>query len=113
MISGLDQSLSYKEKCAQIGLETLEARRSKQDVTQVYKILNKIDRVDAANNYKMLGDRQRSTRATGEARNLIVPNARLEVRKNSFFVRSTELWNALENNAKHADTIRGFKSGIK
>ena len=113
MISGLDQSLTYEEKCAQIGLDTLEARRRKQDVTQVFKILNGIDKVDAANHYRMLGDRQMTTRATGDARNLTVPNARLETRKNSFFVRSTEMWNALDDRARHAVTIRGFKNTIK
>ena len=41
MISGLTGK-SYKEKCAEIGLETLEDRRIRQDLVQTFKILNLI-----------------------------------------------------------------------
>ena len=38
MISGLT-SRSYEEKCKEIGLETLEARRERQDLLEAYKII--------------------------------------------------------------------------
>ena len=113
MISGLDPGLTYKEKCAEIGLDTLVERRRKQDVTQVFKILRGIDKVDKSKHFKLHGDRIRSTRATDIATNLTAPFARLETRKNSFFVRTPSMWNALDDNAKNADTIGRFKSSIK
>jgi hypothetical protein len=38
MTSGL-RGESYEERCRETGLETLEARRKTQDITQVFKIL--------------------------------------------------------------------------
>ena len=38
MISGLTGK-SYEEKCEELGIETLEARRKKQDLYEAFKIL--------------------------------------------------------------------------
>jgi hypothetical protein len=45
MTSGL-RGESYEERCREAGLETLEARRKTQDITQVFKILKGIDKID-------------------------------------------------------------------
>ena len=45
MISGLAGN-TYEEKCKELGLESLEARRNKQDLLQTYKIFNGKDSID-------------------------------------------------------------------
>jgi hypothetical protein len=39
MVSGL-KGKSYEERCAELGLETLETRRIKQDMSLVHKLSN-------------------------------------------------------------------------
>ena len=113
MISGLNQGLSYEEKCAEIGLETLEMRRKKQDLIQAYKILNGFDKIKWEDFYTKSMDRTtRVTRATNDPMNLVVPHARLDVRKNSFFVRTPRLWNELPAETKNAPSLAAFKNTI-
>ena len=112
MISGMPSGMTYEQKCAEIGLETLDERRRTHDTLQTYKILNGIDRVDAAVFTTQI-NRARITRASANPKNLIVPYARLEVRKNSYFVRAPELWNRLNSNIKDAPSIKCFKHALK
>ena len=44
MVSGLTGK-TYAEKCKELGLDTLEERRLKQDMLQTYKICNGKDRI--------------------------------------------------------------------
>ncbi len=43
MVAGL-KGTTYLEKCAELGLETLEKRRADQDLALVYKFVTKKDR---------------------------------------------------------------------
>jgi hypothetical protein len=43
--SGL-KGTTYAERCAEVGLETLEARRNVQDMMQVFKIIKGVDKVN-------------------------------------------------------------------
>ena len=113
MISGLEAGLSYEEKCKEIGLDTLEVRRQKQDMIQTYKILHGIDKVEWQEHYLKAQDRtQRVTRTTADPMNLVVPPARLDIRKNSYFVRAPRMWNLLPSEAKNAHTMAVFKNII-
>ena len=113
MMSGIDPTLTYEEKCKAIGLETLEVRRNRQDVMQAFKILREIDKLDPSKFYKKQGGRSRTTRATASTENLVIPFARLEARKISFFVRTPKMWNELEDRAKNATSLKCFKNAIK
>ena len=106
MISGLT-SRSYEEKCKEIGLETLEARRERQDLLEAYKIIQ-------LDGEKML------TRATERAGvvsrtaldpwKLEIPRSRLETRKNTFAARVPEKWNRLPTNIKASENLLMFKN---
>ena len=50
MISGLTGT-TYEEKCQELGLESLEERRRKQDLLQAYKILSGKDNIRPERNY--------------------------------------------------------------
>ena len=110
MISGLRSEDSYEEKCREIGLDTLEVRRTRQDLVQTFKILNDIDKIKWDEVFTKSQDIAiRTTRAAADPLNLVVPRAKLEIRKNSFFVRAPTLWNRLPPNAKNATSVPMFK----
>ena len=47
------KNLSYPERLRKLGLPTLEYRRQRADMVQVYKILNDIDKVDKSKLFSM------------------------------------------------------------
>jgi hypothetical protein len=53
------------------------------------------------------------TRQSGDAENFKIPVARLEIRKNSFAVRTVQKWNNLPPNLKSARTCESFNRDLK
>jgi hypothetical protein len=79
MIAGLPNG-TYEEKCAEIGLETLEERRNMQDMAQVFKMIRgneKLSRIPMFNHVDGV-----RTRQDADELNLKQGNSRLEIRKN-------------------------------
>ena len=114
-ISGLLQLQgTYEEKCRELGLDTLEERRRKQDLLQTYKICNRIGRVEPELLFTRVGaNPDRQTRFTTDLMNITVKRSRLEIRKNSFAVRTAGEWNALSHVTKACRTAAMFKNAIK
>jgi hypothetical protein len=78
----------YTDKCATVGLETLEQRRISQDMVQTFKILNGIGNMKKEDFFELVGNREVArTRLAQGALNLRVQRARTEIRKNAFAVR--------------------------
>ena len=111
-ISGLRHNLSYEEKCREVDLDPLVKRRAKQDVLQAFKIIRGIDKVDSSTVFIRRGGEGGTRTRAGAAQNLAVPAARLEIRKNSYFVRTSDMWNKLPAQAKEAKSVREFKTAI-
>jgi hypothetical protein len=44
-VTGLEGD-TYEDRCKELGLQTLEARRWEQDMTQTYKILHGVGSID-------------------------------------------------------------------
>ena len=87
LVTGLTGN-SYEEKCKELGLETLEQRRVKQDILQAYKILNGVDKVDPDRLFNLTGPVSgRLTRFTADPNNILEDRSRLEIRKHSNAVR--------------------------
>ncbi len=82
MVAGL-KGANYLEKCAELGLETLEKRRSDQDLALVYKFVTKKDGQSLFNRQE--GAR---TRQAAGGHELTVQNARTDPRKYAFAVRT-------------------------
>ena len=51
MISGLSGE-NYEEKCKEVNIDTLKKRIEKQDLYEVYKIINKTGALDPASLFK-------------------------------------------------------------
>jgi ribonuclease P/MRP protein subunit RPP40 len=98
MVAGLKRA-NYLEKCAELGLETLEKRRNDQDLALVYKFVNK-------NDGQTLFSRQDGarTRQAAGGHDLTVQYARTDPRKYSFAVRAVDSWNKLPERVKAAET---------
>ena len=110
MVSGL-KSKDYKERCLELGLETLEKRREEQDMALVHKMalgdqLNKIFEMADAQ------DRPRTRQTEGEYR-LVQKFARTDPRKYSFAVRVVDPWNRLPDDLKLANSKEHFKAKMK
>ena len=109
MTSGLS-SRAYDEQLKEVGLTTLEARRERGDMIQVWKYLNHKQAVDPSKLFRMRSNEtERVTRASAEPLSLADQPWKGEVRQHFFNVRVTRAWNALPSGCKHADSIDSFK----
>ena len=87
MISGL-KSKSYEEKCEEIGLESLKARRERQELLEAYKIIHGPERKRGEEILVIPTAREGVvTRNAADPWNLVVPRSRLDIRKHNFSAR--------------------------
>ena len=111
-ISGLQGT--YEEKCKELGLDTLEERRRKQDLLQTYKICNGKDKIKPDLLFTTVGENpDRQTRFTTDPLNITVKRSRIEIRKNSYMVRVAGDWNKLNHDINTSSTAASFKNAIK
>ena len=107
MVAGLRGS-DYEERCAELGLETLEERRQSQDMALVHKMMNNgqgARMFEFARN----DDNGVRTRRAAATHGLVVQFARTDIRKYSFAVRVVEPWNRLPDTLKKAASKEAFK----
>ena len=112
------QGSTYEEKLKEVGLTTLAERRSRGDMLETFKILNKIDDVDYHTWFKKVGEQHQITRqaisltADGTiagTENLIKPKSRLDVRKHFFSCRVVDPWNNLPDDVRKSCGVDDFK----
>ena len=112
MISGLVGE-NYEEKCKELKLDTLTVRREKQDLQEMYKMMNKYGVLDPDKLFTKVEAREGvATRAAGNPHRLRAPRAKLETRKHFFTVRVVDKWNALPTELKSAANLQRFKHGL-
>ena len=112
MVSGLE-SREYKEWCREVGLDSLQTRRERQDILQTYKIMQGIDKVRPEILFTRVGERQEArTRLSADPLNLKTQLSNLDIRKHSFAVRVVENWNKLDKEVKNIKTVGMFKNAI-
>jgi len=87
MIKGLEY-LSYEERLRELGLFTLEKRRLKGDLTNVYKYLKRECKEDRARLFVVVS----SDMTRGNGHKLKQGSFHLNIRKRFFSVRVTEHW---------------------
>ena len=112
MISGLAGS-TYSEKLEEIGLMSLEMRRRRNDMIQVFKILEGYDNVNPDTWFRKASENSlRSTRQSVDPTNLLKPKVKTELRSNFFSVRIVNEWNHLPLEIKMAPSLSLFKSNL-
>jgi hypothetical protein len=110
MVAGL-RGTTYQERCTELGLESLEARRSRQDMAMVHKFLTEMTGTDL---FKRTAAQTRiGTRQAAGGFRLAVQFARTDPRKYSFAVRTVESWNKLPEDVKTAPSEKAFNYKLK
>ena len=101
---------SYEERLQQLNLTTLEERRRRGDAIETYKYLRGFLDVDKHTLFEISNPVQPKTRHQNSFMPLVVPRAKLDLRKNFFTVRSARLWNSLPSVVRESKTVNKFKN---
>ena len=105
------KGLEYSERLQRLGLTTLSTRRKRGDLIQMYKIVNKLDRVnwykrsnnDHIGNFRTRGNKYRLSKEI--IRNCLP-------RFNFFTNRIVDSWNKLTDDTIESKSINTFKANI-
>ena len=98
--------LSYPERLAITGLEPLELRRLKSDLTVYYKCLHNL--IALPSDVYFIRQQHESQTRTGGNR-LIVPLLTNNHHANNFFYRCLNCWNSLPSNVTEVQSLPVFK----
>ncbi len=102
---------SRRSNLGELGLETLEERRQKQDMPLVYKMTQDDQMTSMFEKARSNNHGARTRQATAH-QGLAVQYARTDIRKRSFAVRVVEKWNHLPDSIKMAPNKESFKRGL-
>ena len=101
-------ALTYEERLKRTGLISLENRRLRADLLEVFKILKGLVKVDPATHFSMSDRRSR-----GHTLKLEKPRARLELRRHFFSNRVIDAWNSLPGYMVEATSTNMFKAALQ
>ena len=98
--------MDYSERLKALGLPTLEYRRERADMVEVYKILHDIDKVDKSKPFTLSS----YTSTRGHTLKLSKRRSRrLSIRTGMFSNRVVEVWNSLPETVVMAPSLNSFK----
>ena len=100
------QGLSYEDRLKVTHLTTLEDRRVRGDMIEVYKILRGVSRVNSGIWFQWSAN----SRTRGHRFKLAKFRSRLDIRKNFFSQRVVNIWNKLPEAVVEADSVNSFKN---
>ena len=101
--------LDYDSRLKELNLPSLQYRRRRADMHQVYKMMNKLERIDPGAFFQ-LNVQNKVTR--GHSSRFYKPRPRLDIRKNSFSVRVVNDWNSLPQSLIDSGTLDYFKASL-
>ena len=100
--------LSYDERLQYLDLPSLQFRRLRGDLIQMY---NMLQNKDNNQDYKYFFDiNENNTR--GHNLKLTKPQCKIEIRKNSFALRHINIWNNLSHRTVNAKNTNDFKNMV-
>ena len=101
--------LTYEERLKHLDIPTMEYRRRRADMLQVFRILKNMDDLDTHHFFQL--DTQRVTR--GHSLKLLKPRASTTLRLNSFSNRVINPWNSLSEEVISTDSLNSFKDRLE
>ena len=108
LVKGLSEK-PYDERLQTLDLPTMEYRRNRTDMLQVFRILKGIDNLDPNDFFEI--DNRGLTR--GHSLKLIKPRVNTRVRQCSFSQRVINPWNNLTDHVVTAKSINTFKDRLE
>ena len=103
---------SYEERLQQLELTTLEERRRRGDAIETFKYLRGFLDVDKDTLFQTNNHVQPKTRHQHSFMPLIVPRAKLDLRKNFFPIRGAKVWNNLPSAMRESKSVNKFKNAL-
>ena len=107
MINGLGD-LDYTSRLKALGLPSLQHRRRRADMLQVFKIFVQLEQLQPNEFFEL----SKSKRTRGHKLKLRKQRPRLDIRKNSFSNRVVNDWNSLPQSLIDSESIEQFKAGL-
>ena len=109
------QARTYKDKLLEAGMTTLEQRRERGDLIQMFRIMTGKDDVKSSTWFQLTADRgggANTRAAAGHLNVLPVRKSNLDIRKNFFSQRVVQSWNSLPDRIKMSQTVNMFKNSL-
>ena len=101
--------LNYSERLKALKIPTLQFRRKRSDMIQVFRIMHQFDNLQEEHFFS----RTKCSRTRGHSLKLYKLKCRKTLRKNSFSQRIINVWNGLPGDVVESTTINRFKSGLE
>ncbi len=98
--------LSYEDRLKITGLTTLEDRRNRGDLIEVFKILRGFSKVDYRHFFQLVDN----SKTRGNKYKLVKSRSRLDIRKHFFSQRVVNEWNKLPDSVIEAESVNSFKN---
>ena len=102
------KEMRYEERLWSLGLWSLEERRNREDLIQVYKMVNGLSAPLFEEFFCLSGE----GRTRGHSLKLNKGRSRLDLRQHFFSERVVSLWNSLPEEAVTAASINRFKNRL-
>ena len=102
------RGVTYKECLIELNLPTLDYRRKRFDIIQVFKIVHKIDGIDMSTFFTFTENNQ----LRGHNLKSNKPRANKSVKLHSFSLRNTPVWNSLPLEVVNSKTVVEFKTKL-
>ena len=99
-------NLSYEERLHQLGLTTLEKRRTRGDLIEVYKIIRDVENISS----EVFFQNRLYAGLRGHSRMLSVQRCKYDLRKYFFSNRIVVLWYSLPSHIVNAPSVNCFKN---
>ena len=105
------RELAYPERLAELGLTTLETRRVRGDLIEVFKIMHGYDNLERSQFFKL---RREVHSYPTSGHNLCIYHKfpKKELRKGFFDIRIIEKWNKLPEQVVNSQSISSFKRAL-
>jgi hypothetical protein len=99
---------SYSERLEQLNLPSLEFRRMRGDLIEVFKIMSGHYNIDPKDFFQVPTNNQ----TRGHSKKIAKPSIRTTLKKNSFSYRTIDSWNSLPESIIQAPSLNSFKNRL-
>jgi len=108
MIPGFSK-LPYCERLKRLGLWSLEERRNRADLIEVFKMVKGLSGIPMESMFEF----STTKHLRGHELKLNKHRSKLEVRRHFFTERLVNRWNSLDHHTVNASTVNSFKNGLQ